>query len=185
MNRIITVNDLVEYNPCGTGLDWFAKQFPDGVEIQRDIIIHEHDQYIDGSYIVWFYNTVMGNMSCDSSSQEVFYTCKYVLQNGYQKTYFFNEAGLQIRSEDSNGFWVTYEYNEAGQKTRYEQSTGYWQTRQYNEAGLETWFERSYGYWKTRQYNEAGQVIRIEDSDGSLETWSYNEAGEVIDYTSE
>ena len=197
MNRIITLNDLVELKACEDGVAWFVKYFPEGIEIQQEIIINDVDDCddvdvddvdesnVDG-YINWFYNNIIGNKSCDSSSQEVFYTCKYVSQNGYQNTYLFNEAGQIIHySHESTGYWQTREYNEAGLETRYEDSDGDWKTYEYNEAGQETRYEESDGYWRIFKYNDAGQETRHEDSDGYLETWSYNEDGEVIDYTSE
>ena len=158
MNRIITVNDLVKLKACAAGLKWFAKHFPDGLEMQQTLIIHEGDDCddVDG-YINWFYNNIIGNKSCDSSSQEVFYTCKYGLQNGDWKTHEYNEAGLIIRYEDSDGYWQTCEYNKAGKVLRTDDSNGDWKTHEYNEAGQETRFERSDGSWKTRQYNEGGQ----------------------------
>ena len=170
MNRIITVNDLVELKACEDGLKWFTKQFPHGIEIRPGIIIHEHNYGVDRSnvdgYIDWFYDTIMGNKSCDSSSQEVFYTCKYGLQNGYWKTSYFNEAGKVLRYERSDGYWNTWQYNEAGKVIRVENSTGQWAIYEYNEAGQETRFENSEGHWLTYEYNEAGQ--RISNDHGNI-----------------
>ena len=183
MNRIITLNDLDKIEPNDDQIYWFTNEFPDGLEIQQNLIIKGHLDKFQVRDILHFFESIydkfVRNDSCDPSSSEAFYTCKYIHPNGTWGLHHYNEAGFQLRTEKSYGYWQTHEYNEAGQVTRFEDSQGTWLTYEYNEAGQEIGTKYNNGMLFTYEYDEAGKCVRVrvEEPTGFWKIIEYDTAG--------
>ena len=77
-----------------------------------------------------------------------------------------NDAGLEIKFEDSRGYQYKKEYNSAGLLIKFEDSNKYWYKKEYNEIGLEIKFEDSNGNWYRKEYNKDNLEIDYEGSKG-------------------